>query len=139
MAIKQEQKFGLDYKCELQLKPLVVPQGESFKRSQYHFLPLAVIGALVFIFSIPVMATTYNEIYKTYALWFCFLGVGLMLLSSFVGKKLKTAFYYNHENSYIFDITENKHDRENFDIFINTINQRITELQKNKEKTEQED
>ena len=136
LAVKQSQKFGLDYECEIQLNALVLPHGVSYSRSEYHFVPLATVGFFIFLGSLLFLSQPIPVTENTYFIVQCTIGVGCIIGSCFTGKKLKTVFYYNTENSYIIGITENKNDREEFDIFIEALDQRIDKLKEPEQKSE---
>ena len=129
IKLQQFEKFGTDYSEEIQLKTLSTKHGEMHQKTPYHFLPVASIGIIIFLISIFFLGTpngSGNPIFITLIL----IAASTLIGSYFTGKKIRKIFYRNMENTYIFEISEEKHKKQEFENFIQTLDKKIIESKK---------
>lgn len=124
IEIEQQDKFGVDYKVEFNLAPFQLPHGTSRSFVNEFSLPVVVIGFLVFV-SAFFFANGFTDFDKFMMIGLMITGVVAMGVSGLLRKKQNNAIYYNEDNAYIFEISEEGNSEEDFGSFVKELDSRI--------------
>ena len=124
IIIEQKAKFDLEYKVEFNLRPFHLPPGVSKTFTNQFSMPIALLGVLVFC-SAFLFAQSYTDFAKMMMIGLMITGLLVILSSALFRKKTNNVIYYNEDNAYIFELSENGSSPEEFEAFISELNKRI--------------